>query len=434
MRIPVVFDVFARAGRAKGSLRLAVSLACFAIIASSASQLRANDLIGPGAPEGLQEKLSPATTWCIAHGMTIRVAPYRHVTMPRKYRDATEKYATQVRLSHDDALENYVAGLPFPIVDTNDPRAAAKIVWNHLLSWGTTDDSDLRGIRAETGSLTPDGKLRTEATYRVQDLREMGFLGRIFGDSGPAVMGPPGVARAMLLGPFDAPGQWRGMSFLLHRFADPSRRESAWMYMPDMRKVREVPAFDPSSAQLGQDIDFHSMWGYSGRLGDMKWKYLGERTVFASVHGANLPSRRATAGSFAFEDVWEPRTVYVIEGSSSDPVYSYGKRILYVDKETFVIPHSEIYSPDGQLWKMQINFLSFRPRTAPPGGTAETDEFPHYAGILMVDAQTSHATTVELASADAAANSGWYYNWGESSGIRADIFAPSRLDQMNSFR
>jgi hypothetical protein len=51
--------------------------------------------------------------------------------MPRAYREATEANSGQVKLSPDGRrLENYVAGMPFPDIDPNDPQAAAKVMWN----------------------------------------------------------------------------------------------------------------------------------------------------------------------------------------------------------------------------------------------------------------------------------------------------------------
>ena len=53
------------------------------------------------------------------------------------------------RRSHsrlDGDLKGYVAGLPFPLVDANDPYAATKIMWNFAFRPLHTDDLDARDV------------------------------------------------------------------------------------------------------------------------------------------------------------------------------------------------------------------------------------------------------------------------------------------------
>ena len=46
------------------------------------------------------------------------------------------------------SLKNYVAGLPFPLVDANDPQAATKIMWNFAFGRSSTDDLDPHDVEA----------------------------------------------------------------------------------------------------------------------------------------------------------------------------------------------------------------------------------------------------------------------------------------------
>jgi uncharacterized protein DUF1329 len=66
--------------------------------------------------------------------MTMKIVPTEHMEWPPPYRDATEKYSQQVRLSPDGrTMVNYVAGQPFQFLDPNDPSIATKIIWNNAL-------------------------------------------------------------------------------------------------------------------------------------------------------------------------------------------------------------------------------------------------------------------------------------------------------------
>jgi hypothetical protein len=65
------------------------------------------------------------------------------------FKEATEKYSGQVKLGPDGlGLQNYVAGRPFPTIDTNDKLAPVKIMQNFNMQV-TIDDLDLRNFGLE---------------------------------------------------------------------------------------------------------------------------------------------------------------------------------------------------------------------------------------------------------------------------------------------
>jgi uncharacterized protein DUF1329 len=79
--------------------------------------------------EGL---LTPFVRWLVEQGMPISVIETKKIEWPKAYRDATEKYAAQVKLSADGRdMYNYVAGSPFPVIDPADPLAGFKLMWDH---------------------------------------------------------------------------------------------------------------------------------------------------------------------------------------------------------------------------------------------------------------------------------------------------------------
>src|ERR1700716_4132681 len=63
------------------------------------------------------EVLNPAMYYAISHRLSVKVMPSQRIEWPAPYQQATEKYASQVSLDENDALKNYVAGLPFPNID-----------------------------------------------------------------------------------------------------------------------------------------------------------------------------------------------------------------------------------------------------------------------------------------------------------------------------
>src|SRR5262245_53218851 len=70
----------------------------------------------------VDDLVSPGIKWCLQRGMQLKISPYKKVEWNHEFREATEKYSGQVKLSDDGRrLEGHVAGLPFPKLDPNDP-------------------------------------------------------------------------------------------------------------------------------------------------------------------------------------------------------------------------------------------------------------------------------------------------------------------------
>jgi hypothetical protein len=133
------------------------------------------------------------------------------------------------------------------------------------------------------------------------------------------------------------------------------------------------------------------------------------------------------AADWAFDGEWEKRNVYVIEGNSKLPQYAYSKRVLYVDKDIYAIPYSDMYDRGGQLWKVWINNFSHK-KEAYPGSTMKYDEeTPIIPAIVMVDMQLQHATKASLPSHRFPGEPGWYWHQGAKEGTTEDQFTIAEL-------
>ena len=120
--------------------------------------------------------------------------------------------------------------------------------------------------------------------------------------------------------------------------------------------------------------------------------------------------------------------MYVIEGISKLPQYAYSKRVLLIDKETWVIPYSDIYDRSGELWKIWINDMAFKKKAFEGANVIEyEDEMGFVPAIVMVDMQLEHATKASLPSQRFPGEQGWYFNQGEKAGITDDWFTVAAL-------
>src|SRR5439155_17015767 len=91
-----------------------------------------------------------------------------------------------------------------------------------------------------------------------------------------------------------------------------------------------------------------------------------------------------TTGSTGLDEVWERRRVHVVEGVSKLSQYAFGKRVIFIDKEAWGIPYSDMYDRGGELWKIWINDVMIRQKILDaPGAVEYPDERIFAPAIVM---------------------------------------------------
>ncbi len=396
---------------------------------SVAASVHVGDVISAANVTDADDMISPGVQWCVRHGMAIAVTATQPVDLPKPYLAATEQYAPQVKLAPDGLkLQNYVAGMPFPNVDVNDPKAALKIMWNYEYKPFVTDDEDVRNFDADTGPFHEGAPMGIDRHFLVDHIRTLYYNGRVFVDPKPELPNPDGVRYKSSLHPILEPFDLKGVGSLSIRYIDPARMDDTWLYLPTLRRVRRLSSAQRSDALFGQDTDVDSYGGYAGQIAWMNWKFLGEKKILASFHAAHLPVKWCKGGGdFAFCDNWEPRDAYVIEGTSKLPQYAYGKRLLFIDKQTYLVAFSDIADPSGALWKVWINEWSFRNKALANAKYDYASPFPFGPSIVMADVQLQHATKAALPSLAYPGEEGWYFNQGAAVGDTEDFFTIAHM-------
>jgi hypothetical protein len=399
---------------------------------TSAAPARADvspgDKIDAQNVDKLKDLISPGMEWCIKRGWPITIGETKRIEWPQAYKEATEKYASQAKLTPDGLdVKNYVAGLPFPNIDPKDPQVAYKIMWNYSYQFLTTDDVDLRNFDADTGSIADHGPMTVERHFLLDHFRRLFWTGRLYVEPKPEKPNPNGYRAQQGLYPILEPFDLKGVGALGNRYVDSSKQDDSWLYLPSLRRVRRLSTAQRSDALFGQDTDVDSYYGYAGHIAWMDWKYLGEKDVIGAFHAKNYPVKWHEKVDWAFDDVWEKRRVYVVEGVSKLPQYAYSKRVLFIDKEGWVMPFTDIYDRSGELWKIWINDYSFRTSVPGAGAIVYPDEMGFIPAIVMVDMQLEHATRASLPSPRFPGEQGWYFNQGEKAGVTDDWFTVAAL-------
>ncbi len=394
---------------------------------TASADVRPGDVITRANADAVKDLVSPGMYWCVQRGFPMKITETQKIPLRRALTEATEKYSAQVRLSADGTrMEGFVAGRPFPRVDPNEPQAAMKLMYNFSYAIAF-DDLDVRNFDADTGPISLDRPLQVERHFLIDHFRRLYYVGRLYVDPKPALPNSEGYHYKETLKPLIEPFDLKGVGFLYYRYTDPAKQDDSWLYLPSLRRVRRLSTAQRSDALFGQDTDQDSYGGYAGAIAWMDWKLLGARTVLASFKSALPVTWAEGAADWAFEAEWEKREMWVVEGVSKLPQYAYGKRVLFLDKETYLVLYSDIYDRSGELWKIWINDWTFL-RKAPVSGAIEyPDEIGVQPAIVMVDIQLEHATRAALPSLRFPGEQGWYFNQGEKAGITDDWFTVAAL-------
>lgn len=391
--------------------------------------LREGDVIREDNVEQFRNVITPGVQWLVLQGMRLEMIEPRPIVLPRVYREATEKYAGQVRLSRDGLrVENYVAGQPFPAVDPNHPQAVYKIMWNFYYNYSVTDDVAQRYFETRTGSVGKRRPINVERFFIVDHYRKLNYNGRLVVDPKPELPNPEGVRFKESVHPILEPYDLKGVGALFFRYLDPAKQDDNWVYLPQLRRVRRLSTAQRSDALFGQDIDADAFWGYNGHIAWMDYRLLGEQTILATMHARNVPAKWQESLDWVYDDVWEPRRVWVVEARSKLEQYAFGKRVLFIDKESYLIPTADSYDRAGQLWKSTVLMWSVKSEAIPGARLARyEDDWPFQHATLIFDMQLQHATATSIPSSNTKGEEGYLINLGGKTGTTEDFFTVAHL-------
>ena len=360
--------------------------------------------------EGL---LTPTARWMLQQGMQMPIIPYRKVALPKLYKDATEKYSGQVKLSADGKdMFNYVAGLPFPTIDPNDSLAAYKIMWNQEQKPAYIDN-----YTGEGGFELINSKGASERYYGMNNAGRMMWTGRLYNEPKPVIPHNPPLRWTEQFGPLYSPNDLKGTSALTFRYLAPNLPDDSYFYSPELRRVRRVSIASRSDAFWGMDVDLDSLWGFAAKVSFWTFRLLAEKEILGVVHAGKYGQREAWCAQPDGKSgiraglpctlKWEKRPVYVVEGLPSGySQYAYSKRILYPDKDFWNMNFSESYDSGGELWKAWVNCFHYSKNpyegypTNPVQGAKYNyeDEWPFTPYFVMLDMQAVHGTAIDAPS------------------------------------
>ena len=285
-----------RMGKGMSSLckTTVAALALFAVGAISGpsyAQVKPGDFITPDNADKVKDLVCPGVFYKVQHGMSMKVVPTERVDWPPPYKDATEKYSAQVRLSQDKrSVVGYVAGQPFPLIDANDPDVANKIVWNNVFRPITTDDYDLRFYDCDSSFETRGPQEKQIEYFQIGHYAGYDLVGRTEVEPLPIDPDFKVTGRYWVFGlyPLLAPQEIRGTGFIRWRYAAPTRGDDIWSLGAGSRRIRRVDESIMSSSTTAGGTSAHA-WdpdhysGFNPKTEQYNYKFLGEKNMLASA-------------------------------------------------------------------------------------------------------------------------------------------------------
>lgn len=366
----------------------------------------------------------PGLEWAVRYGLRMKVVEAKRVDFPARYREATEKNSGQVRLGPGGlTIENYTAGLPFPRIDPNEPAVAQKIMWNYYHNITQIDDVMQRGVDTYTGPVTVGKPIEVERHILLDSYRKLLYTGRLYIEPKPTMPNPEGTRFKESLHPLLEPFDLKGVGFTSYRYIDPAKQDDSWLYLPQLRRVRRMSTGQRSDALFGQDTDADAFAGYNGHIAWMDFKLLGEQTVLASMHATHSPVKWQQPEDWLWDDTWEPRRVYVVEARSKIPQYAYSKRILFIDREAWIVTVADSYDRAEQLWKS--HYIKWNIRT--DSKSKMPDAFPCQEADIISDVQLQHVTSTGIPRRSDVVDGGFHSNVGEAGGVTEEYFTVADL-------
>jgi Protein of unknown function (DUF1329) len=416
-------------------LRFRVAFAALLLLlpAISLAQVKPGDRITAANAARVKDLVSPGTYVAVSKGMEIDVVAPHRIDWPPPYLEATEKYSAQVRLSDDHrTLVGYVAGQPFPLLDTNDPDIATKIMWDSYFRPITSDDFDLRFFECQVEYFNPGGPQKLLLDSQIGHVAGYTNLGRT--EVEPLPEDPDfketGIWWRAAGYPIIAPDEERGNGGMRYRYWDPNRGDDTWAYLARLRRVRRVNEVILSSSPGLSTWDADHIGGFAAKPQEYNYKFLGSRNMLACAHAAHSPAQTCPTdgGATSCPENWEMRHLYVVEVTPRSERIAgvlQSKTIVYIDSEMWFNPYVDSYDRRGQLWKTQIYWLTYRDRPVPDARVAI---YPFKREFVLaassIDVQAGLATTCYLPGHNTPERECWYIDMGA---VHRDFFTPDAM-------
>ncbi len=313
------------------------------------------DQIKEYLPESYAGVYKKPEVWNEPKGFWFTIIPYKRYVETKGMIEATNKYHTQVKADAEGILQNYgdIAGMPYPNPDLKDPvKGGQQLAWNY--DFNTHGDA-YHWLR--TGPAL-EVKQRTERVSS-QDMTELYFVSRVDVDPKPNLMAsnPKGMRRGYFLHMYK-PAEFINTRMFNIRYLDYNKSDDGYMWYSQFRRIRRISTAQRTDSIDGSDLIYDDEYLWDGAIPRNTYKYIGTKDLLCSRQQDLKILQRVSGQGMPNGITRERLNTIVVEVKSKDPNYIYGKRLWYLDPESYYIQWTEIYDNLGRFWKCFENWTN----------------------------------------------------------------------------
>ncbi len=313
----------------------------------------------------------------------MRVYPtHRTVSYPQAIYDATQANIGRARTIAADSLADAHLGFPFP-----RPQTGVEVLWNHRVRYR----GDTVSMQSTQAVVFPDGSMD-----RRKQMEQVYF--RYGNVANPVDLSKQNILLYYLTELSRSGGL--GDYVLVHETANQLKDPRAiWVIpegIPRMFRVPPIGYDQPFPGSSGMMfVDMVDM--YNGLFDRYVWKLIGKQELLIPYN-----DYRVSDGSQRYASLLTPRhfnqapvryerhRVWVVEATlrpGND--HRFGKRVFYVDEDSWNIVVVDNYDHDGHLWRIQEGHLvpdfGMQTATCAPLLTYDLKDGRYFAGRLLAE-------------------------------------------------
>ena len=298
--------------------------------------------------------------------LILEIMPTNRYQAHDLYLNATKKFSGEPFLSETGELENYTAGMPFSreqILGENIQSSGLMVANNQNHRWQNFGYKvDNLTFNVEPSPIGKKGNLVESVMLGGGhvDRNFTMFYHRVYlsklasRPNNSYVLDVDGSDELLFkeyVG-FSAPFDMAGMKFVIERPLKQSRGDQVNSYLPTERRVRRLSARERADSWVGTNWTLDDFEGFSGLVVDNDWSYLGQKELLHVASSKNITPLLHGPASLIPLDRWQVRPAFVVEAIPKWKDHPYGKRLMFVDQETYTIMLTMVFSKDGSLWKL----------------------------------------------------------------------------------
>ena len=336
----------------------------------AATELKPGTIISADNVAQYARYVPAAAKFAVTHGFRMRIFPERRVEWSQGFQHATEKYAAQVTFDSDGYIKNYVAGMPFPLIDATDPAAAAKIAYNWHMGPFMPDDFSIAPWSSNAYAADPGNAMKIvpnpDADYACEQFDFLRFAHRTDVDPRPTLgdnaMGVEWKARCSRW-VTDTSGTTSEGAGIWVRYLAAKHPDEFFGFNEASRRIRRssVNLAYPNEACRGCHQPF---WAYAlPKTENYQYRLLGSTVILACLAATDEPAgfKTGSSGLTLSEEPFELRHAYILEVRPRFPegADAAQRTVVYVDSEVYVWLAAEFYDASGltataiPLWRMR---------------------------------------------------------------------------------